>query len=201
MGGIDAELVAVVASAYGLGVPVGEAVYADRGELGRVWRLDTDRGSWALKDYGWPVEESAAQADVAFQLSAAAAGLPLPLPRQARDGRRQPPRTGPTGAPAARRPWPSRPTSPPPSRYRAICCSSTLTGRWTTGSRSRTEHVPAAGWPGCSTHRSPPPAPAGYSTRWSPVRWLATADGCAGCGAVQAQVAGCRLLTAKRAGA
>ena len=69
-----------VASRYGLGPPVRDPVYADRGELGRVWRLDTDRGSWAVKEADQLVPEVDAAADVAFQLAAAAAGVPLPRP-------------------------------------------------------------------------------------------------------------------------
>ncbi|MFI6990992.1 hypothetical protein [Nonomuraea wenchangensis] len=47
MSGVPME---AVAAAYGLGEPVGPAVYAARGELGRIWRLDTRRGSWAVKE-------------------------------------------------------------------------------------------------------------------------------------------------------
>ncbi|MFK4035002.1 phosphotransferase family protein [Nonomuraea wenchangensis] len=47
MSGVPVE---AVAAAYGLGEPVGPAVYAARGELGRIWRLDTRRGSWAVKE-------------------------------------------------------------------------------------------------------------------------------------------------------
>ena len=78
---------AVVARSYGLGEPVAAPAYADRGELGRIWRLDTDRGSWAVKEALVPVEEAAAAADVAFQCAAAAAGVPLPLPASTTDGR------------------------------------------------------------------------------------------------------------------
>jgi aminoglycoside phosphotransferase (APT) family kinase protein len=76
---------AAVATAYGLGRPRRPPAYADRGELGRIWRLDTDRGSWAVKELLYPVAEAAAAADVAFQLAAVAAGVPLPRPVFTRD--------------------------------------------------------------------------------------------------------------------
>jgi Ser/Thr protein kinase RdoA (MazF antagonist) len=77
----------LVAHRYGLGRPVGPPAYAARGELGRIWRLDTDRGCWAVKEALVPVDEAAAEADVVFQQAAAAAGVPLPAPVRAGDGR------------------------------------------------------------------------------------------------------------------
>ncbi|MER7365284.1 hypothetical protein [Nonomuraea wenchangensis] len=77
MSGVPVE---AVAAAYGLGEPVGPAVYAARGELGRIWRLDTRRGSWAVKELLVPVREEDARADVAFQVAAAEAGVRLPRP-------------------------------------------------------------------------------------------------------------------------
>ncbi|MEW9554245.1 phosphotransferase [Nonomuraea sp. NPDC050783] len=77
MSGVPVE---EVAAAYGLGEPVGPATYAARGELGRIWRLDTRRGSWAVKEALVPLREADARADVAFQLAAAEAGVRLPRP-------------------------------------------------------------------------------------------------------------------------
>ncbi|TMR93447.1 phosphotransferase enzyme family protein [Nonomuraea basaltis] len=74
------ELMRAVARAYGLGEPLGPPVYAARGELGRIWRLDTDGGSWAVKELLAPAEESGARADTAFQLAAGDAGVRLPRP-------------------------------------------------------------------------------------------------------------------------
>jgi Ser/Thr protein kinase RdoA (MazF antagonist) len=84
--GMTAGTAAVVARRYGLGEPTAPPAYADRGELGRIWRLDTDRGSWAVKEALVPVDEVAAAADVAFQTVAAAAGVPLPRPVCTTDG-------------------------------------------------------------------------------------------------------------------
>jgi Ser/Thr protein kinase RdoA (MazF antagonist) len=59
---------------------VGEApIFAARGELGEVWRLTTDRGTWAVKRLLAPIEASTGD-DVDFQLAALAAGVSLPRP-------------------------------------------------------------------------------------------------------------------------
>ncbi len=84
---MSAVTAAAIASAYGLGALVGDPVYAARGEQGRIWRLATRSGSWAVKELLLPVGEAGAARDVEFQLAAAAAGIPLPLPRRMGDGR------------------------------------------------------------------------------------------------------------------
>ena len=53
---------------------------AARGELGRIWRLETSTGTWAVKEIFDPGSEAKAQADVAFQEAALAAGIPMPRP-------------------------------------------------------------------------------------------------------------------------
>lgn len=75
-----------VAAAYGLGRPIGRPVLATRGELGRIWRLETDRGAWAIKELLRPPDEAAARADVAFQSAAIAAGIQMPHPMVGHDG-------------------------------------------------------------------------------------------------------------------
>jgi Ser/Thr protein kinase RdoA (MazF antagonist) len=93
---VDGDLAGVVAAAYALGAPHGPLVYADRGERGRIWRLETDRGRWAVKEADTstdpePVSDERAEADaatdVAYQLAAAGAGVPLPRPVPRFDGR------------------------------------------------------------------------------------------------------------------
>ncbi|HET7030885.1 MAG TPA: phosphotransferase [Candidatus Limnocylindrales bacterium] len=76
------------ASAFGLGAVSGPVVPSARGELGRIWRLVTDRGTWALKELfePGPGAAEAATADVAFQERALAGGIPMPRPIVARDG-------------------------------------------------------------------------------------------------------------------
>ncbi|MGN9842788.1 phosphotransferase [Nonomuraea sp. H19] len=80
------ELMRAVAQAYGLGEPLGPPVYAARGELGRIWRLDTGRGSWAVKELLVPAEEAGARKDAEFQLAARKAGVRLPRPVMTADG-------------------------------------------------------------------------------------------------------------------
>ena len=71
-----------VAAAFELGRPVSEPAFAARGELGRVWRLETDEGVWAVKELfeTSDADTAAATADVAFQLAARAAGVLAPRP-------------------------------------------------------------------------------------------------------------------------
>ena len=77
---------AAIADAYGLGRPKGPPTAAARGELGRIWRLETSSGSWAVKEIFDPDSEAEAQADVAFQEAALAAGVPMPRPVRRPDG-------------------------------------------------------------------------------------------------------------------
>ncbi|MFI9555772.1 phosphotransferase [Nonomuraea endophytica] len=76
-----------VAREFELGEVAAEPVYAARGELGLIWRVDTDRGSWAVKESLIEVAEHDAAADVAFQRAAATAGVVLPAPVVDRGGR------------------------------------------------------------------------------------------------------------------
>jgi Ser/Thr protein kinase RdoA (MazF antagonist) len=69
-----------IADAYGLGRPTGPPSAAARGELGRIWRLETATGTWAVKEIFHPDSEAEAQADVGFQEAALAAGVPMPRP-------------------------------------------------------------------------------------------------------------------------
>lgn len=73
-------------AAYGLGRSLGPAVAAARGELGRIWRLETLTGTWAVKEVFSPDPEADAAADVAFQEAALAAGIPMPRPVRASRG-------------------------------------------------------------------------------------------------------------------
>jgi Ser/Thr protein kinase RdoA (MazF antagonist) len=52
-----------------------------------VWRLETRRGLWAVKELLVPMPEAQAARDVDFQLAARLAGIVLPLPQRTRDGR------------------------------------------------------------------------------------------------------------------
>ena len=57
-----------------------------RGYLGRIWRLDTAVGSWAVKESLAPLDREHARVTAAFESAAAAAGVPLPEPVLAEDG-------------------------------------------------------------------------------------------------------------------
>lgn len=81
---LSAATAAATAWWFDLGEVTNAPVFAARGELGRIWRLDTDRGSWAVKEPLVPAFEWDAAADVRFQLAAQSAGIPLPLPRLTR---------------------------------------------------------------------------------------------------------------------
>lgn len=77
------------AALFGLGRVQGVPVVAARGEMGRIWRLETATGTWALKEVFRPGPDAAdlARIDTAFQEAALAAGVPLPRPVVAPDGR------------------------------------------------------------------------------------------------------------------
>ena len=75
-----------ISDAFGLDRPTGPPVFAARGELGRIWRLDTSAGTWAIKELFEPPTEAEAADDVAFQEAAIGAGVPMPRPVPTRDG-------------------------------------------------------------------------------------------------------------------
>lgn len=87
MDSLSAATAAATAWWFDLGAVTGAPVFAARGELGRIWRVDTDRGSWAVKEPLVPAFEADAAKDVRFQLTAQAAGISLPMPRLTRDGK------------------------------------------------------------------------------------------------------------------
>ena len=58
------------------------------GRLGSIWRLDTDVGSWAVKQVGEVTDDELAEIvdGAAFQEAARAAGVPTPEVRRTRAG-------------------------------------------------------------------------------------------------------------------
>lgn len=85
--GVNEAMAAAVAEAFGLGAVTGSAAYVTRGAMGEIYRLDTDRGAWAVKRlFPWD-EPWERPFDVEVQLRASAAGIPLPRPCQTSDGR------------------------------------------------------------------------------------------------------------------
>lgn len=77
---------AAVAAAYDLGRPLSEPVFAGRGQVGVIWRLDTDRGSYAVKPQPG-IDEAAAGAAQARIAALCAEGVSTPRARRAGDGR------------------------------------------------------------------------------------------------------------------
>jgi Ser/Thr protein kinase RdoA (MazF antagonist) len=68
-----------VARAFGLGTPGRELTHVARGAMGEVFRLDTERGPFAVKRLLWgPTGDE--EPNVAFQFAAADAGVPLARP-------------------------------------------------------------------------------------------------------------------------
>ncbi len=67
-----------VAAAFALGAPLRLLGPVARGVIGQVWRLDTDRGSWAVKEWFEPPDMDELAEGVAFQDAAMAAGVPAP---------------------------------------------------------------------------------------------------------------------------
>jgi hypothetical protein len=56
-----------IARAYGAGALVREMIMVARGEQGRVWRLETDTGAFAIKELVIRQMPADAVADVAYQ--------------------------------------------------------------------------------------------------------------------------------------
>lgn len=70
-----------VAAAFGLGTPTSEVKPVARGEQGTVWRLDTDRGTYAVKEPFELQSEIQAAGDVEFQEAVLAqSNVRLPRP-------------------------------------------------------------------------------------------------------------------------
>lgn len=76
--GLTADLGVEVARAYGLGSGATLTGPAARGQLGQVWRLATDRGTYAVKEwFGDPVPEEVERA-ARWEDGFAAGGAPVP---------------------------------------------------------------------------------------------------------------------------
>ena len=80
---MDPDDAGAAAVAFGLGVPITGPVVVARGELGRVWKVATAQGLYALKEpLAHIVVPSSAEAafNVEFQERMLSAGVPLPRP-------------------------------------------------------------------------------------------------------------------------
>jgi len=72
-----------ITRAFGFGTPVREMIMVARGEQGRIWRLDTDTGVFAIKELIIRQLPADAAADVAYQEAVLAIGA-VPMPRPIR---------------------------------------------------------------------------------------------------------------------
>jgi Ser/Thr protein kinase RdoA (MazF antagonist) len=68
------------ADAFGLGLVLARPVVAARGQQGLVWRVDTDRGRFAVKELLDQITEQDVAAEVAFQSTMAGRGVQAPRP-------------------------------------------------------------------------------------------------------------------------
>jgi Ser/Thr protein kinase RdoA (MazF antagonist) len=84
---LEASQAAPIADRYGLGADAVLSGPTARGEQGQMWKLQTSRGTWAVKEpFRRPEEADIAEA-TAFQEAADAAGVPLPAIVRTVDGR------------------------------------------------------------------------------------------------------------------
>jgi Ser/Thr protein kinase RdoA (MazF antagonist) len=77
---------AEVAERYALGEGAALSGPVARGEVGRVWRLSTSRGAFAVKELFEAISEEDVREDAGFQETAHAAGIPTPAIIRATDG-------------------------------------------------------------------------------------------------------------------
>jgi Ser/Thr protein kinase RdoA (MazF antagonist) len=75
-----------IAAELDLGVDAAMTGPVARGVIGQVWRLDTDRGAWAIKEWFEQPDREELTGGVAFQEAAMAAGVPAPPVVRATDG-------------------------------------------------------------------------------------------------------------------
>ncbi len=76
-----------LAATFGLGHDGRLTGPVARGEQGQVWRLDTERGAFAVKDPFVEMSPAAALADADYQDVVLSAGVPMPEPLRTPDGR------------------------------------------------------------------------------------------------------------------
>ena len=75
-----------VAAAFALGAVRSPPLLAARGANGFIWKLETERGAYAVKRLQPWIEDERRPFDIDVQLAAADAGIPLPRPVLTPDG-------------------------------------------------------------------------------------------------------------------
>src|SRR5207342_1281687 len=78
--------VTAAARAFGLGAVEAEPVVAARGRQGRVWRVKTRRGCFAVKELLVGLTERDVQVDVVLQSTMVNRGVPAPQPLRTASG-------------------------------------------------------------------------------------------------------------------
>jgi Ser/Thr protein kinase RdoA (MazF antagonist) len=81
------DAASAVAAAFELGTPATLAGPVARGEQGQVWRLETPRGTWAVKEtFERTLTDEEIEEAASFQEAARAAGVPAPAVVRTPDG-------------------------------------------------------------------------------------------------------------------
>jgi thiamine kinase-like enzyme len=75
---LEPHAAAEIARAFGLGDPQQFEGPVARGEQGQIWRLESSRGSWAVREPFEPQTEDEVREDTDFQEAARLAGVPTP---------------------------------------------------------------------------------------------------------------------------
>ncbi len=75
---LDSSYAAAVADAFGLGAARALVGPVARGRLGAIWRLDTDRGAFAVKVADERPDPGEVERDAAYQEAFRAGGVPMP---------------------------------------------------------------------------------------------------------------------------
>lgn len=83
---LDSSHADAVAAAFGLGTPMRLTGPVAHGRLGSIWRLDSDRGRFAVKESRVAPEAAEVAADAAHQAVFRKAGVPMPRLVPATDG-------------------------------------------------------------------------------------------------------------------
>jgi Ser/Thr protein kinase RdoA (MazF antagonist) len=83
---LNLENAELVAAEYGLGDDATMSGPVARGETGQIWRLESSRGAFAVKEWFEDFPESELLEGAAFQEAAEAAGVPCPSVLRRRDG-------------------------------------------------------------------------------------------------------------------
>jgi aminoglycoside phosphotransferase (APT) family kinase protein len=83
---LEPSLADPIVDRYGLGAALSLEGPVARGEIGEIWRLQTDAGAYAVKESFEPITEVEVREDAAYQEAIHAAGISVPAVVRAVDG-------------------------------------------------------------------------------------------------------------------